>query len=855
MATGGAEQFPLLIFPEPSPVDREGGNGFPPSVHFPDHARQGRRLSERFGRLQAAFEARRLELRTQAQNDDPDLVLVLETVGSVDDFISTAQRIPGLEWLAAFDDEIAPDEDFYSTKDRAKRLSGKLFLVGSNRAALDQIVRLWGLYRNDPRADMGPGLSAWKGVFAHLKDARFWSPADRLEPALRDAWRFRLEQGEAAIRFEIEAWHFAAQAKNAEATTEIRALVAELGGAVLHESLIADIAYHGFLVDMPADGVRRLLAGDDAPLLRSDRVMFFRAQGQAVEPVEADGERATAPPPATQRTDGTPVVALLDGLPLANHPLLQGRVSVDDPDGWANSYPAAERMHGTAMASLIALGDLGSQELPLARPIYSRPIMRPTGASGRREERTPDDRLLIDLIHVAVRRMFEAEAGRPAAAPGVRVINLAVGDPHRLFAGELSPWARLLDWLQHKYRVLFIVSAGNQLDDELLLNTAAAGLQAMTPEQRSALATAALCQDDMHRRMMAPAESINALTVGATHSDASALAPVPGRFVLFADGGLAPYSRIGPGFRRAVKPDFLLPGGRVLYREAHQSPPGLARVQPIRISQPPGQKVAAPPTTQGVAVHTRGTSNAAALGTRWGARAHAVLEVLRAGDPALDPKYDAVLIKALLAHGAQLGDVQPQILSARPDIDEWQAQRRLMSRYAGLGVANVERALTCTAQRATLLGVGALRNEKALEFRVPIPPALHATVIARRVTATLAWMTPINPRHSKYRVARLWLDLPDGALRGDRAQGEWRQLRQGTLHHEVFETERAVAVQEGTTLAIRVNCLADAGRISEPVEFALCVSLEIPEGVDIPIYQQVREWVAPRVRVQAGPAA
>lgn len=855
MATGGTEQFPLLIFPEPSPVDREGGTGHQPTVHFPDHERQGQRLNDRFGRLQAAFEARRLELRAQAQNDDPDLVLVLETVGSVDDFISTAQRIPGLEWLAAFDDEIAPDEDFYSAKDRTKRLSGKLFLVGSNRAALDQIVRLWGLYRNDPRADMGAGFSAWKAVFAHLKDARFWSPADRLEPALRDAWRFRLEQGEAAIRFEIEAWHFAAQAKNAEATTEIRALVAELGGAVLHESLIADIAYHGFLVDMPADGVGRLLAEDDAPLLRSDRVMFFRAQGQAVEPVEADGERATAPPPSTQRTDGTPVVALLDGLPLANHPLLQGRVSVDDPDGWANSYPAAERMHGTAMASLIALGDLGSQELPLARPIYSRPIMRPTGGNGRREERTPEDRLLIDLIHVAVRRMFEAEPGRPAAAPGARVINLAVGDPHRLFAGELSPWARLLDWLQHKYRVLFIVSAGNQLDDELLLNTAAGGLQAMTPEQRSALATAALCQDDMHRRVMAPAESINALTVGATHSDASALAPVPGRFVLFADGGLAPYSSIGPGFRRAVKPDFLLPGGRVLYRDAHRSPPGQARVQPISSSQPPGQKVAAPPTPQGVAVHTRGTSNAAALGTRWGARAHAVLEVLRAGDPALDPKYDAVLIKALLAHGARLGELQPQILSARPDIDEWQAQRRLMSRYAGLGVANVERALTCNAQRATLLGVGGLRNEKALEFRVPIPPALHATVIARRVTATLAWMTPINPRHSKYRVARLWLDMPDGPLRGDRAQGEWRQLRQGTLHHEVFETERAVPVQEGTTLALRVNCLADAGRISEPVDFALCVSLEIPEGVDIPIYQQVRERVAPRVRVQAGPAA
>lgn len=154
MATGPAEQFPLLIFPAPSQVVRDGGNGFPPSVHYPDHTRQGRRLGDRFGRLQAAFDARRLDLRARAQNDDPDLVLVFETVGSVDDFISTAQRVPGLEWLAAVDDEIAPDEDFYDTRERGKPLGGKLFLVGSNRAALDEVVRLWGLYRDDPNANL-----------------------------------------------------------------------------------------------------------------------------------------------------------------------------------------------------------------------------------------------------------------------------------------------------------------------------------------------------------------------------------------------------------------------------------------------------------------------------------------------------------------------------------------------------------------------------------------------------------------------------------------------------------------------------------------------------------------------------
>jgi len=851
VATGATNQLPLLIFAQPREVQRDGGNRFPPTLHYPDHQRQGQRLRERFGRLQQAFDARRLELRAHAQNDDPDLVLVLETIGSVSDFINAAQRVAGLEWLAAVDGKFEPDQDFFDTDNPEKPLGGKLFLVGSNRAALDEVVRLWSRYDADRTARLGGKLEAWKGVFKHLREARFWGPEDRLGAELREAWQFRIEHGEPTLRFEVEAWHHASGEKNVAAAAEIRALVAELGGAVLHEATIADIAYHGFLVEMPAAGVRQLLSDDAPALLRSDRVMFFRSQGQAIAPVVRTDERSAAPLPAPQQTDGAPVVALLDGLPVANHPLLQGRLNVEDPDGWAEDYSPAERMHGTAMASLIALGDLNNPQVPLRRPIYVRPILRPQGPVGSRTESTPDDRLLIDLVHISVRRMYEAEGARPAAARTVRVINLSVGDPGLLFSGELSPWARLLDWLQHKYRVLFIVSAGNQLDGELLLDAPAGTLERMTLEQRSAMATRAVCRDDMHRRIFSPAESVNALTVGAAHADGSTVAPVPGRFLLFREGGLAPYSGIGPGFRRAVKPDILLPGGRLLYREALQSPLGQTRLQPIDGYRPPGHLVAAPPTIHGSTIHTRGTSNAAAIGTRWAALAHSVVETLRAGNPVLEERYDAVLIKALLAHGAGLGDLQAQILGARPDVVEWQAQRRLLSRYGGLGIADVQRALTCTEQRATLVGVGTLRNEKALEFRVPIPRGLHATVINRRVTATLAWMSPINPRHSKYRVARLWLDLPEGPMRGDRTQGDWRQLRQGTLHHEVFEGNLAVPILEGTHLSVRVNCVADAGRIVEPVEFALCVSLEIAEGVDIPIYEQVRESIAPMVRVGA----
>jgi hypothetical protein len=44
------------------------------------------------------------------------------------------------------------------------------------------------------------------------------------------------------------------------------------------------------------------------------------------------------------------VCALMDGLPMENHPQLLGRLLVDDPDGWASTYPVIDRKHGTGIA-------------------------------------------------------------------------------------------------------------------------------------------------------------------------------------------------------------------------------------------------------------------------------------------------------------------------------------------------------------------------------------------------------------------------------------------------------------------------------------------------------------------------
>ena len=145
------------------------------------------------------------------------------------------------------------------------------------------------------------------------------------------------------------------------------------------------------------------------------------------------------------------------------------------------------------------------------------------------------------------------------------------------------PWARLLDWLAFKYRVLFVVSTGN-CDGTLRLATPRDTLGGLTEADRGARALEALLASDVDRRLIAPAEAINALTVGASHFDHSQPPIVPNRFNLFGDRKLSPYSRIGHGFRRAVKPDILMPGGRILHCEQPIGPQDVTTVEAISVA-------------------------------------------------------------------------------------------------------------------------------------------------------------------------------------------------------------------------------------------------------------------------------
>jgi hypothetical protein len=782
----------------------------------------------------------------------PEQVIVFETNGPIAEFFETVRATDGLAWLAEDELlELAQDEDFYVPDDASKQISARVYLVMTNQKALAELLSVWDAWVRRDRKN--PAVSAWRKVFAQLRQIRRWGVEDRLRDTgiLKD-WEDRKSLG-GQIPVEVELW-CRKETERAAAVARVTDYVGQAGGQVVHQSLIPEIAYHALLVRLPASAVERVLIHRDVELVRADDVHLFRPVPQVRTTLsELTSTEDTAEPP-TDAPLGEPIIGLLDGLPLENHPALANRLVVDDPDGWSAEYPVARRRHGTAMASLILHGDLNASDGDLRRKLYVRPILKPHSFATDREN-APENSLFVDLVHRAVKRAVEGDAGNAPAAPGVRIFNFSVGDSWQPFSGTaVSPLARLLDWLAWKYKVLFIVSAGNHSGD-IALDAGDAALPNETIFLREIRAEHRL------RRLLAPAEAINVLTVGAQNADAATWVPNGSDQVMpFTTEGLpAPFSALGRGYRRSVKPELLAPGGRaVLIRQVVQEK-GRVLFEDGEGPKMPGQKVAAPSLRSGEKRGTEfstGTSNAAALTTRAAARIHDALTRFGA-----ESRSDviarvpmSVWTKTLLVHTADWPPAAVEVLRRALNVPATTFKDEAAA-FLGYGVLRPERSLGSTDERATLLGGGLIAPGQTWLYEIPIPRLLHAQRCWRRLTVTLAWLTPTNPLDRRYRAIAVSFVPPTGAksaLLVSRNQVHGLAVGRGTVQHEVLEGDASVMdVGTDARLQIPVTCLTDASAIQsvEAVPYALAVSLEVAPKTQLRIFEAISQRIRAAVRV------
>ncbi|WP_206681792.1 MULTISPECIES: S8 family peptidase [unclassified Dietzia] len=838
-----------------------------PRLSKPHAGRQGERLTPQFSELSAAFDAERARLSADTPDEvDPALVVVFDLAGSIKDFRNAIDKIEGLEFLSELiGDQSDPDDDFHMTESKSGRtdkpIQHSLYLMMSNAKAIEELLRLFTAWQADPSASFDHGLGKFKTAFQQLTAIRRWGPEDRIrETGLREQWQQNLDvvgQSVSTVMVEVELWYRRDATQLATAQAHVELVISDSGGRVLDRSQIGEIGYHALLAELPVQQVHALLAdgAESIRLLTTDEVMFVNPfTPMSVAPQTTEPVSEVRLPPGG-RTDGLPRVALLDGLPFPNHDALAGRLVVDDPDGIGENYPLAARHHGTAMASLIIHGDLSANGEPLDRPLYVRPIMRPHEFMAGHEQILPD-RLLADLLHRAVKRIVEGEAGRGPVAPSVRIINLSIGAQARALVRRMSPVGRLLDWLAHSYNLLFIVSAGNHLGPLTIPTDATSNADTARSAALRAVYDAALL-----RGILPPGDALNALTIGATHSDGLGDIDVPDTaWDITHQNGPAHYGATGPGVGRSVKPDLHHIGGRALYARPVRPPAGQETVE-VELAPTattgPGLQVAAPGRAGATnnTVFTVGTSNATALVAREASRLYDILEA--GADepedaPLPDPQYHPLLVRALLAHASSWGEWEGR-LRRELGLTNQQARRHLTA-LLGYGRLDTDRLGSAATNRAVLVGGGLIARDQRHTYELPLPPSLRSRAEWHRFTITLAYMVPTVGQLNRYRGAKVYFATPDTRLAGgERIDAEHNSVRRGSLQHEIVQGTRTMVFGDDGTFPIHVECMDDAQRLraGKTVRYALVVSVETAEQTSTTIHDEVRARLRQQVRDRA----
>ncbi len=777
-----------------------------------------------------------LQLRADPDALAPERLLVFELTGSVMQFTEAVRLVPGLEFLGA--EDLDADE---------LDANPAVYLMVPNESAFRNIVTLWrGWQRN---GTVPPRYSAWKTMLSQLRGIRSWGPQDRVTPGDSQVLAEEYARDAALTRVEVELVF----RRNGEATeAEARAGILAAGGVIISRSRIAGAGYHALLADLPGLALADVIARNPAGLAGLESV--FQIRPQSIFQLVPSEEFAAVPAGDVPALDGAPIAAIFDAVPLSQHPRLAGTLSVDDPfqlEGLA----VGARKHGTAMASAVIHGDInGAWSRPLERPVHFVNMLYAV-ADPTQPERFPD-LLPADMFERAI---FSMRAGDAPTAQHVLIINVSLGDPNKPFAGRLSGWARVVDHLASTYGILFVISAGNHHAALETQNMTAGVFENLDAAERVKVALRASAAQMATRRVLAPAEAMNAITVGALHADQFTYPhPLPAsHFDVWAATGLCSVSSaLGPGHNGATKPEILAPGGR---HHVRLSPQGdHHRLQPLTTSAAAfgGIAVAAPPsgTSLGADVVARsiGTSVAAALATGVATRAHEALEAAYPDFGTLPSAQRACLMKALLVHSARWTDARNLLIDVLgpPDGKNHYRQKDNVRRYIGYGAYDPELIISCADDRATLWAVGALAADQGKRFRIPWPATMTAKAQPHGLSATLAWFSPPRPGAVAYRAVRMKIieptQLGTAGVKASGIQPDPKQAHKGTVVHRRWDGDKAAAMAVDGFFELDVQREADEG--DAPVNFALVVTLEMPGEVEI--YNQVLNRVALKPAVQ-----
>lgn len=822
---------------------------------------QTRRLDSTFQAIQASVSdiLKGVDVTAFPERVSPDKALVFEVIGPVRDFVDAA-RLAGLEWLAEeFAIETDAEEDSAYDEEEGEAAS-LLYVTMPTLDGLNRLLALWNRYSKGELRSTDD--KAWWSLFGYLREVRAWSAKDRVDPEVQAfLTRQLLEYPERPVRLELDLWFREDEDLRADARSYVEALMSTLDGRVLDFATIPEIHYQAALIEIPG-GQASQLKRQSGPIANASNVMRVKPQSlyssvdrQAAD-LNGDGIELLSAP------DKRPAIAaLLDGYPVQNHELLANRVEVEEIDVTGAEVPVARRYHGTSMASLIIHGDLGHREEPLDRILKVVPIL--AAPQGLHHECTPPERLPIAMVYRAVMSLVVGLNGSAPIGKRVVIINHSICDQQSTFARRVTPWAKLLDYLGHRYQLLFVVSAGNSREPFIIDHYVDCDeFSEADPIQRQVALLRSIEAAKGKRLILSPAEALNSITVGALHEDSSVGCPHGAVDPFTAGIGLPNISSsVGLGINRGLKPDLVEAGGRQL--AASDTENGVVSIWAIEHGDV-GQLAASPDPHGGTntkQVRSTGTSNAAALVTRSAIQIADMLDKLveASGERWGDLGTRAVMVKSLLAHGCAWGNTFDLLDAIYPPADpkKWQRRREAISRFLGYGRADLSRIKTGSGHRITLLADDMIGDEGLHEYRIPIPRAMIANREVRRLILTLAYSSPIDPISARYRGFALEVVDRNGKRDFWKGVSGAKQphpmaTRRGTLQHLVLEGKKLITDVDTGDFFVGVQARAAIASVSDlTVPYSLAITLEMGQPVRQDVFADVKGRVRPKVIASA----
>ena len=155
------DRLEILKITPHEPYTRPSGKmSFGNNYRSPSYQRQVDRLNDNVRQLYDEIQAKVEMLQESTQGIDPEFVLVFEVIGSVNSFMSAAQKA-GMDWLGEYDEEsIEADEDFYELDDKGKIKQGamlprKMYLTLTNQRSMNRMLSLWEKFQNGAEFEKG----------------------------------------------------------------------------------------------------------------------------------------------------------------------------------------------------------------------------------------------------------------------------------------------------------------------------------------------------------------------------------------------------------------------------------------------------------------------------------------------------------------------------------------------------------------------------------------------------------------------------------------------------------------------------------------------------------------------------